>query len=99
MFAGACGEIDQVIEKNEAATIVDPGEGQRQPAGGEPDQRPKICFDSGAVDVGPLDFEECCLGSAGVLNDPAPVLLDLRIDQLPEMRPKAFVRLFLVRSH
>ena len=30
---------------------------------------------------------------AGVLYDPAPVLLDLRIDQLPEMRFQAFVRL------
>ena len=36
---------------------------------------------------------------AGVLDDAAPVLLDLRIDQLPEMRLEALVRAFLVRAH
>ena len=36
---------------------------------------------------------------AGVLYDAAPVLLDLRIDQLPEMRLEAFVRAFLIRTH
>jgi hypothetical protein len=36
---------------------------------------------------------------AGVLDDAAPVLPDLRIDQLPEMRLEAFVRTFLVRAH
>ncbi len=36
---------------------------------------------------------------AGVLDDVAPVLLDLRIDQLPEMRLEAFVRAFFVRPH
>ena len=34
---------------------------------------------------------------AGVLDDAAPVLLDLRIDQLAKMRLEAFVRAFLVR--
>ena len=36
---------------------------------------------------------------AGVLDDPAPVLLDLRIDQLPEMRLEPFVRPLLIRAH
>jgi hypothetical protein len=36
---------------------------------------------------------------AGVLDDVAPVLLDLRIDQLPEVRLEAFVRTLLVRPH
>ena len=36
---------------------------------------------------------------AGVLDDAAPVLKDLRIYQLPEMRPEAFVGAFLVRLH
>jgi hypothetical protein len=36
---------------------------------------------------------------AGVLDDAAPVLGDLRINQLAEMRPQAFVRTLLVGSH
>jgi hypothetical protein len=36
---------------------------------------------------------------AGVLYGTAPVLLDLRINQLTEMRLEPFVRPFLVRSH
>jgi hypothetical protein len=36
---------------------------------------------------------------AGVLNDPAPVLLDLRIDQLPKMGFEPLVRPLLIRSH
>jgi len=36
---------------------------------------------------------------AGVLYDPAPVLRDFRIDQLPEMSLQAFVRAFLVDAH
>ena len=36
---------------------------------------------------------------AGVLDDAAPVLLDLRIDQLTEMRLQALVRAFLVHPH
>jgi hypothetical protein len=36
---------------------------------------------------------------AGVLDDVPPVLLDFRIDQLPEMRLEAFVRALLVGTH
>jgi hypothetical protein len=36
---------------------------------------------------------------AGVLYGAAPVLPNLRIDQLGEMRPEAFVRPLLIRSH
>ena len=36
---------------------------------------------------------------AGILNDPAPMLLDLRIDQVPKVRPEPFVRPFLVIAH
>ena len=35
----------------------------------------------------------------GGLDDAAPVLIDFRIDQLPEMRPEAFVRAFLIGAH
>jgi len=35
----------------------------------------------------------------GVLNSSAPVLLDLRINELREMRFEAFVRSFLIRTH
>jgi len=46
--------------------------------------------------------DACELGKqavARVLDRPAPVLLDLRLDQLPEMRPEALVRAFLVHAH
>ena len=36
---------------------------------------------------------------AGVLDDPAPVLRDLRVDQLPEMRFEPLVRPFFIRAH
>jgi hypothetical protein len=36
---------------------------------------------------------------AGVLYDPAPVLRDLRIDQLPEMSLEPLVRPLLIRAH
>ena len=36
---------------------------------------------------------------AGVLYRAAPVLPDLRLNQLPVMRPEALVRAFLVRPH
>ena len=34
-----------------------------------------------------------------VLDDPAPVLADLRIDQFAQMRLEAFVCAFLIRAH
>jgi len=36
---------------------------------------------------------------ARILYGAAPVLFDLRLNQLPEMRPEAFVRPLLVRPH
>ena len=36
---------------------------------------------------------------AGVLYDPAPVVLDLRIDQFPEVGLESFVGPFLIRPH
>ncbi len=36
---------------------------------------------------------------AGVLDDAAPMLADLRVDELAEMRLEALVRAFLVRAH
>ena len=36
---------------------------------------------------------------AGVFDDPAVMLLDLRLDQLAAMRLEAFVRALLVRPH
>jgi hypothetical protein len=36
---------------------------------------------------------------ASQLDDTAPLLLDLRVDQFPAMRLEAFERAFLVRSH
>src|SRR5262249_29564115 len=36
---------------------------------------------------------------AGVLHNPATVLLDLRIDKFPEVCLEAFVRTFLIRTH
>ena len=36
---------------------------------------------------------------AGVLHNPAAMLLDLRIDKLPQMRLEAFVRALLIRPH
>jgi hypothetical protein len=36
---------------------------------------------------------------AGVLYDPAPVLFDRRLNELPEMDFEAFVCAFLVRPH
>jgi hypothetical protein len=35
----------------------------------------------------------------GVLHDPAPVFLDLRINSLTEMRLQAFVRALLIGAH
>jgi len=41
----------------------------------------------------------CQQSVAGVLHNPAVVLLDLRIDQIPEMCFMALVRAFLVGAH
>src|SRR5215471_3977753 len=41
----------------------------------------------------------CDQAVAGVLDDPAVMLPDLRIDQLAQMRLEAFVRAFLIGAH
>ena len=50
MHARAANEIDEIVDENQAATIVDPGEWQRQSARDEPHQRPEICLHSRTVD-------------------------------------------------
>src|SRR5438477_9919173 len=50
MRASTTNEIDEVVDEDQAAAIVDPGERQRQPARDETHQRPEICLHSGTVD-------------------------------------------------
>jgi hypothetical protein len=53
------------------------------------------CAANGIHDTGKFRQEAI----AGVLYDPAPMLLDLWIDQLPEMSLEPFVRAFLIDTH
>ena len=50
MQANTPDEIDEVVDENQAAAVVNQGERQRQPARREPHQRSEICLHFGTVD-------------------------------------------------
>src|SRR5271168_312710 len=58
MQTRAADEIDEVVDEDEAAAVVDPGERQWQAARDDSDQCPKICLDAGTVDKGRTENDD-----------------------------------------
>ncbi len=91
---------DVVVLDNDVAEI-DPDTKQDTPIFGNLG----VAIDHGALDLDGAAHRVHHAGKfrqqpvAGIFNGAAPMLLDLRIDELPEMRLEARVRSLLVRAH
>jgi hypothetical protein len=69
MKASNRDQIDEIPEKDQAAAIIDSGEGQRQPARNEPDQRPEIAFGAWPMDERRAQDDELEPGPLGRRNN------------------------------
>ena len=72
MKASNRDQIDEIAEKDQAAAIVDSGEGQRQPARDEPDQRPEIALGAWPIDQRRAQDDEVEPGPLGRRDDAHP---------------------------